>query len=231
MMKTLTAAILLVVLATGTRAADDVLVADFEGKDWGDWKVTGEAFGPGPARGTLPNQMPVTGFAGKGLANSYHGGDNASGTLTSPEFTVNRKYLTFLIGGGGFEDKTCINLLVDGKPVRTATGPNTKPGGSEALGPHAWDVAAFDGKAAHLEIVDAATGGWGHINVDQIVLTDRPVALLINNASREVALTGRYLNLPVKINAPKRHMQVVVDGAPVRDLTIELSDAEPQFYV
>src|SRR5438876_302046 len=79
-------------------AADrpDVILADFEGNDWGDWKAAGDAFGPGPARGTLPNQMPVTGFAGKGLANSYHGGDNSTGTLTSPDFTVNRKYHTFL---------------------------------------------------------------------------------------------------------------------------------------
>src|SRR5438477_2151219 len=95
-------------LSIHARAADhpDVVLADFEGADWGDWKATGDAFGPGPARGTLPDQMPVTGFAGKGLANSYHGGDNTTGALTSPAFTINRKYLTFLIGGGGFEGKT-----------------------------------------------------------------------------------------------------------------------------
>ncbi|MDP6059544.1 MAG: hypothetical protein QGH33_11660, partial [Pirellulaceae bacterium] len=28
----------------------DVLVADFEGETYGDWKVEGEAFGPGPAQ-------------------------------------------------------------------------------------------------------------------------------------------------------------------------------------
>ena len=39
--------------AQETRRAD-ILVADFEGDSYGDWKVTGAAFGPGPARGTLP---------------------------------------------------------------------------------------------------------------------------------------------------------------------------------
>ncbi len=29
----------------------DLLIADFEGTDYGDWKTTGDAFGPGPARG------------------------------------------------------------------------------------------------------------------------------------------------------------------------------------
>ena len=114
-------------------AADDILIADFEGETFRDWKVTGTAFGPGPARGTLPNQMPVTGFLGKGLANSYHGGDDSTGTLTSPEFKIERPYINFLIGGGKYPGETCINLLHDGKVVRTATGPNDKPGGSEQL--------------------------------------------------------------------------------------------------
>ena len=30
---------------------EDILIADFEGKTYGDWKVTGQAFGPGPAAG------------------------------------------------------------------------------------------------------------------------------------------------------------------------------------
>ena len=35
-------------------AADrpDLPITDFEGPDYGDWKTTGEAFGPGPAKGT-----------------------------------------------------------------------------------------------------------------------------------------------------------------------------------
>ena len=44
---------------TGMRAADDLPIADFDGPDYGDWTATGEAFGKGPAHGTLPNQMEV----------------------------------------------------------------------------------------------------------------------------------------------------------------------------
>ena len=57
----------LALLAPSPRGGGDILIADFEGKDYGDWKTTGEAFGPGPAKGTLPGQMPVTGHKGKGL--------------------------------------------------------------------------------------------------------------------------------------------------------------------
>ena len=95
------------------RAAEpDIVLADFEGKDYGAWKTTGEAFGPGPAQGKLPHQMPVTGYLGHGLVNSFHGGDKSTGTLTSPVFKIERKFITFLIGGGGFTGKTCMNLLV-----------------------------------------------------------------------------------------------------------------------
>src|SRR5262249_35664707 len=133
-------------MAGVARADDDILIADFEGETYGEWKATGEAFGAGPARGTLPNQMPVTGFKGKGLVNSFHGGDRPTGTLTSPPFRVERKYINFLIGGGNHPGETCINLLLDGKVVRTTTGPNDKPGGSEHLDWHTWDVREFAGK-------------------------------------------------------------------------------------
>ena len=50
--------------------------------------------------------------------------DNQVGTLTSREFTLDRDYVTFWIGGGSHAGATCLNLIVDGKPVLTATGQN-----------------------------------------------------------------------------------------------------------
>jgi fructan beta-fructosidase len=204
----------------------DILFADFEGEDYGAWKVEGNAFGTRPAQGTLPGQMPVTGFKGKGLVNSFVGGDNSTGTLTSPEFRIERKYISFLIGGGGFADKTCMNLLVDGKVLRTATGPNTAPGGSEHLDPAAWDVADLAGKTARIQIVDQATGGWGHINVDHIVFSDtKPEGLLVE-AKREITLDKRFLLIPVKTGAPKRRMTLTVEGKLLHDFEIELADGK-----
>jgi sucrose-6-phosphate hydrolase SacC (GH32 family) len=207
----------------------NILLADFEGKDYGDWIADGKSFGAGPAHGTIGGQMRVEGFQGKGLVNSFTGGDKPTGTLTSPEFTINRKFISFLIGGGGWEGKTCMNLLVDGKIVRTATGPNLKPGGSEALAPASWDVAEFADRTARIQIVDAASGGWGHINVDHIVLTDRKPPALLSDQKREFRIEKRYLNIPIKNGAPKRKVAVSVDGKPEVTLDIELADAEPDW--
>jgi len=169
-------------------AEEDILIADFEGDTYGDWKTTGEAFGPGPAHGTLPGQMEVTGFLGKGLVNSFYKGDATTGTLTSPAFKIQRKFINFLIGGGGYPGETCMNLLADGKVVRTATGPNTQPGGSEELTWHSWDVADLADKEVVIQIVDMRTGGWGHINVDHIVQSNTKK----QEAEEEINVTELY---------------------------------------
>jgi alpha-galactosidase len=153
-------------------ARNDVVMADFEGPDFGDWKVEGTAFGSGPAHGALPNQQPVTGFVGKGFASSYHDGDTATGKLTSPEFTISRKYITFLIGGGRQMEGVAVNLLVDGKMVRTAS-PVT---GFEELLPWGWDVTNLEHKRARIEIADQSSSGWAHISIDQIEMSDEAMA-------------------------------------------------------
>jgi len=146
-----------------------IVLADFEGSDYGQWKAAGEAFGEGPANGTFTGQQQVSGFEGKGLVNTYLGGDGPHGTLTSPPFEISRKFINFLVGGGGHAGETCINLLIEGKVVRTATGKN-----NEKLEWYFWNVQEFEGKTAQIEIVDKNSGGWGHINIDEIELSDEP---------------------------------------------------------
>jgi sucrose-6-phosphate hydrolase SacC (GH32 family) len=217
-------------VAASLRASDDIRIADFEGANYGNWKTTGEAFGPGPAQGTLPGQMEVKGFLGHGLANSFHKGDASTGTLSSPEFSVVRQFISFRIGGGGFARKTCMDLLIDGKIVRTAAGPNTNPGGSEELAAASWNVSEFAGKSARIQIVDDATGGWGHINVDQIVLTDAKPPGLLADQKREFLIAKRYLNIPIKNGAPKRKVTVLVDGHLEVELNIELAPSAPDWW-
>lgn len=144
----------------------DILIADFEGEDYGDWVVDGEAFGSGPAKGTLPRQHKVSGYVGKGLVNTFRNGDRTTGTLSSPSFTVDRNYLRFLIGGGRHPE-TALQLLIDGEVVASRSGSNR-----ERLELQMIDLQEWKGLEATLRIVDQRVSGWGHINVDSIVLTD-----------------------------------------------------------
>lgn len=145
------------------------VLADFEGRNYGNWKAEGNAFGSTPATGALGNQQKVSGYEGKGLVNSFRNGDAATGKLTSPMFTVDADYINLLVGGGKHPEGTAVNLLVNGKIVRSTTGNN-----SEALNWVAWRTDELKGKKARIEIVDNVKDSWGHILVDQIILAAEP---------------------------------------------------------
>lgn len=154
-------------------ARKTTLIEGFESGDLKFWKAEGNAFGNAPVNGSKKSgdQSMVTGYTGDYLINSYAtgNGDEAVGKLVSKPFKINNDYIVFKIGGGSHNGKTCINLLVNGKVVRTETGEN-----SETLKDASWNVQEFKGKEAALEIVDNEKGGWGHINVDHIAQSNLP---------------------------------------------------------
>ncbi len=143
------------------------LLADFE-NGYGNWTTTGTAFGTNPASGSLPNQLPVSGFLGNAIANSFHNGDHHIGTLISPDFTITHKFINFKIGGGNNLANTNIQLIVNGQTKYTTTGQN-----DEYLKWHSWDTEDFIGQTAQIKIVDNATGGYGHVLVDHIFQSDQ----------------------------------------------------------
>ena len=152
-----------------TCRASDIVIADFEQADYGGWKQEGDAFRAGPVSGTKLDQLGITNATRKAVCSSKAGGDSAMGKLTSPPFKIERPYIAFYISGGNYEYSTCLNLLVAGKVVRSATGWN-----SDRLLPASWNVGEFAGQNAQLQIVDVAAGDWGHINVSSITQTDKP---------------------------------------------------------
>ena len=85
--------------SAGEAAATADRAGGFRRRQLRPWKATGEAFG-GPRPWDLPDQQQVSGFLGKGLVNTFLGGDDPQGTLTSPAFKISRKDINFLIGGG-----------------------------------------------------------------------------------------------------------------------------------
>jgi uncharacterized protein (DUF608 family) len=157
-----------------SRPADrpTIVFDDFERADWGEWKVEGNAFGSGPAEGGIADQK-LARHQGKRTANSYAGpGDAGTGKLTSKPFKIERRFINFLIGGGNHmrpdgQVAAGINLLVDGKVVRNATGSDT-----DTMRLASWEVSELEGQTGVLEVVDHIGGGWAHIEVDQIEFSD-----------------------------------------------------------
>src|SRR5262245_25144588 len=94
--------------------AVDLVIADFESLDYGTWKSTGTAFSRGPARLEQLTTLEIENAVGSGVASSEVEGDTPQGTLTSPEFKIERDYISFRIAGGDYERHACMNLLVGG---------------------------------------------------------------------------------------------------------------------
>jgi endoglucanase Acf2 len=151
--------------------ASDISMSDFDGPVFdAGWTSTGDAFAA-PSKGTAKGQTTVEKYLGKGLVNSFTAekGDQAEGTLTSPEFTVDRDFMALMVGGGNHPGQTEVRLVIDGKTVASATGEQ-----SEILRWVTWDVTAYAGQTATIEVVDDLPAGWAHVLVDQIVRTDAP---------------------------------------------------------
>jgi len=150
------------------------------GNDQQQASSSGSAFTK-PAAGGGSGQQPVEGYLGNKLVNTFNpGGDGRTGTLISPAMTLAKKNIHFLVGGGEGPD-CAIQLMVNDIVVRSTSGRN-----EEKLVWASWDVAEFAGKEAKIRIVDHATGGWGHINVDHIVMSDEPIADLRTGKGNEI---------------------------------------------
>ncbi len=161
-----------------SKPREDILITDFNGDNYGQWKATGDAFGDKPA--ALPD--------GRKLVHTYiPGQDGPQGTLTSPEFNIERPFINLLIAGGGHVGQTCVNVVVNDKVVASICGENN---GNLAL--RTLDVSRYQGQKAHIEILDRVSGGWGHIIVDDIKQSDTPAAVdlttLVDNGSMTLVL-------------------------------------------
>jgi sucrose-6-phosphate hydrolase SacC (GH32 family) len=139
------------------------MLFDFE-RSIDEWDIEGNAFINCPTVEEETN--------GKEGYRCIKSNGSGTGKITSPEFTISKKCINFLIGGGYYPGEECVNLLIDGKVVRTQTGNS----GNAHLNWTGWDVAEFRGRNARIEIVDnMASEGMnvkGYIYCDAIMLSD-----------------------------------------------------------
>jgi hypothetical protein len=136
----------------------------FEPAEAAGWSREGAAFARFPAL-TRPGSEH-RGLGERGAhANSFDErlGDLATGRLLSPPFALAGDVMVLRVGGGHDPERLRVALWVDGVPVVSTTGL-----ASENLSLREWNISAYRGKQARLEIVDASDGPFGHILVDEV---------------------------------------------------------------
>ncbi len=151
----------------------DIPLADFEDGAWekSGWVAEGTAFQTGPHAGTLPN---VKGFQGKFYAHSHNirlasqgDPDDLTGTLTSPPFKAERRYLGFLLVGGKRPGELAAEILLGAQIVHSVTGTNSNDFSLCTI-----DLTPWKNQELRLRLVDKAKGAWGSIGIDRLILTD-----------------------------------------------------------
>jgi uncharacterized protein (DUF608 family) len=220
-------------------ARPEIPFDDFETGRYEGWTATGAAFGDRPR---LVEELAGAGevdASGRGVADSRAIGEDAAiggpdlptGTLSSREFVISRRFIRFRIGGGRNPGQTCLNLLVDNAVVRTATGDDTR-----RLRRERWDVTEFEGRTARLQVVDTWRSAGGSITVDEIVLADDapdPAAdprLAPDHGSMALALLSERPDaavVPVAVagERPVGELRVPLSLDPGQELTIDFAVA------
>lgn len=158
-------------LADTAQPLPPVLLANFETTDYMGWRADGQAFGIGPAAfKSLPGGGPK-GRAGEACASSLNTGPAATGTLQSPEFTLERNTLRFLLSGQ--QDKENLRVeLRSGDEILYSVYPRR----TDTLTPVLWDLRPHAGKKARLVVTDAShTSG---LIFDQAEMFDQKLAPL-----------------------------------------------------
>jgi len=161
---------------TGGAGVGADITWDFESGSLKGWNKTGTAFNFQPTYGDNPTarkrKQPsghqghywIGGFEKRPNPRAKAGntqGDTPQGTLTSDSFEITRPGLSFLIGGGCDIKMVRVELLINDRVVKNATGKC-----NETMKRVKWNVSKYQGQMARIRIVDKSSLGWGHINVD-----------------------------------------------------------------
>ena len=204
-----------------------IVIADFEGDNYGDWIAEGTAFNNGPG-------IESPGYIGKRHATSLnYENEPATGTLTSPPFTIERNSIHFLLGAREIDflsgainnpEELSIQLLIDNEVVRSTT-----PDEFHAMFHYGWDVLEFKGKTARIRIVDIIDKENVFIDVDHIVQNNIPVDGI--DTERIFQITGSKLNLPVKHGAKRYYFELYSNDSLVRAFDIELGLDSVDYWV
>lgn len=218
--------LLLAVFLLSACVQKDILIDDFESGTYDKWTVEGEAFGDSPNKPDR-KEINLDEISGSYIADSYGNNDDLIGLLTSSEFTIERNYINFMVGGGTHEE-LFIELVVEGESVAKSRSVTS----SGVLNNLSWDVRAFKGKPAVIRIVDNAQGGWGHILVDNIYQSNEDESTIITDYQLTYKSDSNYLLIPVEDNAPELKIMLTVDNEKVSEaMYIRLANTKIDYYV
>ena len=173
-------------------SSSHLLEYNFESGDLQGWTVEGNAFSVLDV--TTENNWGWGGpFNHEG---NYHlwsfkdGGDSQTGSLSSEKFVLGGNgNISFKISGGNNINDLYLALMVQSETgfqeIKMATGQ-----ANEAYLNVQYDASDYTGKVCYLKLVDNATGGFGHINLDHVSI---PISAIFESFNFESGDLSNWL--------------------------------------
>jgi len=147
----------------------DTLFEDFE-KGFDRWRVEGTAFGDESERVHSPDQSLI-GLGGRAVANSFSGGDEFVGTMTTGKFRMPSRWVHVRFAGTETDrrlgDRAKLRLTIVADDHRSA---HAMADGSGRLRWKTMSMTKEQGRECYIEITDRSREG--HIAVERIVFSD-----------------------------------------------------------
>ncbi len=215
----------------------NIVFEDFESGSLSRWAAEGDAFANVPA--VAADDSEVKGYNGEGFLKSLS--DSAvQGSLTSEPFTIEKKYVNFLLGGTGASythSATSVNLVVDGEIVQTISSVGRVPSEMEWM---SWDVAQYKGKEATITVVvnPARAMGTrvqqqGFVLVDDITFSNRNLSNYMAEYRTGVKIDKDYILIPGSLTGSSSRLSVEVDGVNILGTAqrVSLATDKVDYYI
>ena len=200
---------------------DTESIADFDSENMDGWTTTGDINLKPFKTELLPSD--IAGFEGTGVLNTGHNQVEKMGIITSSEFTINKKYINFLITGNNRcnAEKNChARIVINGKVVKYA--PPTR------FPPVEWgtmDVSEFIGQTASFEIFDNSKKHF--IIIDQIYQSNK---LALGNNQISILANKKFILFPVTKGGRQYRFRLEKDGDVTEQFVVEMGEGEPDYW-
>lgn len=211
------AVIALTMLLASVGLSDQLARFDFEDGTLQGWKIVSGEAGRLPTGPETMRKDQSFGQQGNYFIGLYENPnyDTAKIVLQSPVFTIQASTISLLVGGGDHYGECYVALYkaADDSEIAREIGKNL-----EYMTRRYWDVSGLKGQPVYLKIVDSHTGGWGHINVDDI--HEMTIDEERDRAAELAARSKRYEQWLASVDAPSK--RIVYSGKALGDVFMPL---------
>lgn len=160
--------------STASSQVSGLLVYDFEAGNLNGWTIEGSAFSVADISIDTHfwDGIPFNQQGSRHLWSFKAGGDEQQGRMTTNAFTLGGDgIIRFKVSGGNDINNLYVAVIRAGSNTILARVPGSN---TEAYAETTMNLSAYIGESLQVQLVDTSSGGFGHINIDDLRIPTGP---------------------------------------------------------